>query len=235
MSSSAVAEEFGVSEMTIRRDLHQLHLDGSARRVPGGASRPTGLLRGAPFEERDRRSGREKAAIAALCAEQLRGVQTVTIDAGTTAAAVAELLDADTTVVTHSVPVIATCTERDDLRLVALGGTYQAETRSFAGPMTRDALARLSIDVAVLSATAIDESGLLCANEFDADIKQAMMAAARRTILVADSTKIGARAAIRFGTMADVDLVITSDAANADARRILDASPAALYASASSA
>jgi DeoR/GlpR family transcriptional regulator of sugar metabolism len=61
----------------------------------------------------------------------------------------------------------------------------------------------------VLSATAVDESGLLCTNELDADTKRAMAAAARQTILVVDSTKVGARAPIRFGTLDSIDVVVT--------------------------
>ena len=112
VSSAALAEEFGVSEMTIRRDLRQLHSEGHARRVTGGASLPAGGQRGASFEERDLSAAAEKAAIAAACAEHLAGVDTVALDAGTTVAGVAALLDPGTTVVSHSMPVLATCTER---------------------------------------------------------------------------------------------------------------------------
>jgi DeoR/GlpR family transcriptional regulator of sugar metabolism len=129
VSSASVAEEFGVSEMTIRRDLRQLHLDGHARRVAGGASLPSGISRGTPFEERDRQASLEKSAIAGLCAELLRGAGTVAFDAGTTAATVAALLDGGVTVVSHSVPVIAVCSDRDDIELIGLGGRYDRTTR----------------------------------------------------------------------------------------------------------
>lgn len=221
VSSASVAEEFGVSEMTIRRDLRQLHLDGHARRVAGGASLPSGVSRGAPFEERDRHASLEKSAIAGLCAELLRGAGTIAFDAGTTAAAAAALLEGGLTVVSHSVPVMAACAERDDIELIGLGGHYERTTRSFSGTSVRDGLDRVSVDVAVLSATAVDESGLLCVNELDADTKRAMAAAARRTILLVDSTKVGARAPIRFGTLDAIDLVVTSTALDDGQRAIL--------------
>ncbi|BDI21467.1 DeoR/GlpR family DNA-binding transcription regulator [Herbiconiux sp. L3-i23] len=230
VSSSAIAEEFGVSEMTIRRDLRQLHLDGAARRVAGGASLPSGVSRGAPFEERDRHAGLEKQVIAARCAELLRGAGTIAIDAGTTAAAVAALLEGPATVVTHSVPVITACTERDDIELIGLGGRYEPSTRSFGGSSVTAVLDRVAIDVAVLSATAVDETGLLCVNEIDAETKRAMAAAARRTILVVDSTKIGGRAPIRFGRLSSIDTVVTSDATGEVERAILAEAPELLYA-----
>ncbi|WP_210480291.1 DeoR/GlpR family DNA-binding transcription regulator [Naasia sp. SYSU D00948] len=229
VSSAALAEELGVSEMTIRRDLRQLHSEGQARRVAGGASLPAGGVRGTSFEERDLSASLEKAAIAAACAERLSGAATIALDAGTTVAGVAALLSPGTTVVTHSMPVLSTCTERDDLSVIGLGGTYQPSTRSFGGQATRDGISRVSIDVAVLSATAVDTTGLLCANDLDAEVKQAMSAAARHRILLVDSGKIGARAPIRFGTLDAIDLVITSATLSAEGRDLLAAAHDVLY------
>ncbi|WP_210508501.1 DeoR/GlpR family DNA-binding transcription regulator [Naasia sp. SYSU D00057] len=232
VSSAALAEEFGVSEMTIRRDLRQLHLEGHARRVTGGASLPTGGVRGATFEERDLSAAAEKAAIAAACAEHLAGAGTVALDAGTTVAGVAALLEPGTTVVSHSLPVLATCAEREDLSLIALGGTYQASTRSFTGQATREGLERVAVDVAVLSATAVDSTGLLCANDLDAEIKRALSAGARRRVLLVDSTKIGARAPIRFGSLSSIDLVITGPGVDEEQRELLSGAAEVRYAAA---
>ncbi|WP_433167072.1 DeoR/GlpR family DNA-binding transcription regulator [Kribbella sp. CA-247076] len=220
ISSAGLALELGVSEMTIRRDLRQLDLDGLARRVTGGASLPT-AGGGEPFDQRDRASTREKRAIAAACSELLADVSTIALDAGTTVAPLAGLVPRGATVVTHSMPVLSTCTARDDVELVALGGTYQSDTRSFTGPATEAGLASLSVDVAVLSATAVDSSGLLCAKPLDASIKQRMAAVAVSTILLVDNRKIGERAPIRFGTLELVDVVVTDSGATAEQRRLL--------------
>lgn len=82
------------------------------------------------------------------------------LDAGTTVAALADLLPGGPTVVTHSVPVIQTCTERGDVELIALAGAYHGATCSFTGPMTRASIADLAVDVAVLSATAAVPAGV---------------------------------------------------------------------------
>ncbi|HEY8590091.1 MAG TPA: DeoR/GlpR family DNA-binding transcription regulator [Naasia sp.] len=231
VSSAALAEEFGVSEMTIRRDLRQLHIEGLARRVAGGASLPLGGARGLPFEERDRSAALEKAALAEACATELGDAETIALDAGTTVAGVAELLQPGTTVVSHSMPVLAAATARDDLVVVGLGGTWSPATRSFTGEAARKGLDRVVVDVAVLSATAVDGSGALCANEFDAETKRAMVAAARRTILLVDSTKIGARAPIRFAPLSSFDLVVTGDDLGDDQRALLAAARSVVYSS----
>jgi DeoR/GlpR family transcriptional regulator of sugar metabolism len=214
VSSVRLAADLGVSEMTIRRDLEQLHMEGLARRVLGGAALPA--TTNETFTERDRAGTAQKHAIAAACASRLGTARTVALDAGTTVAPLAALVPAGLTIVTHSVPVIASCTERDDIDLVAVGGQYQRDTRAFAGPAARAGYGGLLVDVAVLSATAVDRSGLLCTNPLDAEIKRTMAGIAELTILLVDHTKLGRRAPIRVAALRLVDLVITDAGAPAD-------------------
>jgi DeoR/GlpR family transcriptional regulator of sugar metabolism len=207
VSCAQLAGELGVSEMTIRRDIRQLHVDGLARRVVGGARlAEAGRV---PFERRNREGTAEKRAIVAACVPLLHGAMTIALDAGTTVAPLAALIPPGTTVVSHSVPVITACAARDDVELLGLGGIYQPDTRAFAGPTTRAELESLAVDVAVLSATAVDDASVRCASLLDAEIKRAMAASARRTILLVDHAKLGARASIRIGPLSLVDTVIT--------------------------
>ncbi len=221
VSSAQLASELDVSEMTIRRDLRQLDLEGHARRVVGGASLPDWAGQGTPFEERNRVDSVAKQDIAAACAAYLGGVATLALDAGTTVAPLAGLIEPGTTVITHSVPIITVATARDDLNLIALGGSYQNDTRSFAGPITCNTLQALSADVAVLSATGVGASGMLCANTLDAEIKREMAGISARTILLVDHTKFGIRAPIRFGTLDLIDVVFTDSLAPAEHIRML--------------
>jgi DeoR family fructose operon transcriptional repressor len=224
VASASVAAEFGVSEMTIRRDLRQLDLEGLARRVVGGASRTQG---GTAFEDRDATAAAAKRAIAALAAEvvaRLAGPDPViALDAGTTVAPLVGHLPSGTTVVSHSAPVIAACIDRGDLPLIALGGEYQPRTRAFGGSGTRAALETLAVDVAVLSATAVTDSGILCAVDVDADVKRAMATSAAHTVLLADHTKLAARAPIRVGPLDLVELLVTDDRAPAERLRAVRA------------
>lgn len=219
VSSAQASKDLGVSEMTIRRDLRRLDLQGRARRVLGGAR--VGVGAAVPFDQREAASGDAKCAIALACARELAGCVTLVLDAGTTVAPLAGLVAAGVTIVTHSVPVIETCTARGDVDLISLGGLYHADTRSFAGPMARANLMAVSADAVVLSATAVDGSGLLCANALDAELKQSMADIAARSILLVDSSKLGARAPIRFGTLAMIDTVITDSAVTAEQLELL--------------
>ncbi|MDN4613360.1 DeoR/GlpR family DNA-binding transcription regulator [Leifsonia sp. F6_8S_P_1B] len=230
VSSSRVAEELGVSEMTIRRDLRQLEDDGLARRVVGGASLP-GLGHGRPFDERAGTGSAEKRAIAAACLAMLEGAETVALDAGTTVAPLAGMVRPGTTIISHSAPVIQSAIERTDIALIGIGGVYQPETRSFAGAAARRSIGDYAVDVAVLSATAVDRSGILVANALDAELKQELARVARTTILLVDHSKLGARAPIRVGGLDLVDTVLTDAGADPDdVRTLIDAGAAMVVA-----
>ncbi|WP_164984027.1 DeoR/GlpR family DNA-binding transcription regulator [Cellulomonas endophytica] len=213
VSSSGAAAALGVSEMTIRRDLSQLAAEGRVRRVVGGASLVVGAGDGPgrPFDQRRGEATAEKAAVAAAALPLVAGAAVIGLDAGTTVAALARDLPGGMTVVTHSVPVLTLCAGRDDLDVLALGGTYHRATRSLTGPLTRAALADLAVDVAVLSAAAAGPAGLYSADPWDADTKRGMAAIAARVVLLLDSSKIGARAPMRVLGLDEVDVVVVDD------------------------
>src|SRR5690625_2368223 len=208
LSSRHAAAVLEVSEMTIRRDLARLEAEGAVRRVPGGAA-----LAGTPTAENfDRRAEREQApklAIARAAVANLGQVETVALDAGTTVAPAAALLPTGLRVVSHSLPVLTACEDRDDLEVIGLGGTYQHQTRSFGGPQTRRAAEELAVDVALLSAVAIGDDGFYCTVAWEAEMKQVLHARARRTLVLADHTKACLQAPLRFLPWAEVDTVVT--------------------------
>jgi DeoR family fructose operon transcriptional repressor len=215
VSSPEVALALGVSEMTIRRDLRQLSAQGLVNRVAGGASLPLPAT-GTPFEQRRDAATAEKRAVARAAVPLIPSDAVVALDAGTTVAALAGLLPGGLTVVTHSVPVIQTCTERADVELIALGGAYHGPTLSFTGPLTRNSLENLAVDVAVLSATAAGPAGVYSANASDADTKRAMARIAGRVVLLLDHSKLNRRAPMRFMDLSAVDVLVIDAGADAE-------------------
>jgi DeoR family fructose operon transcriptional repressor len=221
VSSADVAAELEVSEMTIRRDLRRLADEGLARRVPGGASLPGATTTGEPFEVRSSEAAAEKRQIARAAATLLDGASSVALDAGTTVAATVEFLPEGISVISHSMPVIAACTAAKSPELMALGGFYEPTTRSFTGPSTWRAAGEQAIDVAVLSCTAIDASGAWSTNPVDAEIKRALVGAARRVVVLADRHKVGRRSRARFAVPDDINVLVTD--APTDELRLLRA------------
>lgn len=223
VSSLVAAEQFGVSDMTIRRDLRELAAQGLLRRVPGGASAvvpPPGL----PFADRHAEAASEKAAVAFAAVGLLAGAGVVALDAGTAVTALAALMPAGLTVITHSVPALTACTARDDLDVIALGGWYQRRTQSFTGPLTRAALGELAVHVAVLSATAVTPAGAFCANAEDAETKRAMASVADRVVLLLDHGKLRESAPMRILGLDAIDAVVVDSGATDEQLGMLRAS-----------
>jgi DeoR family fructose operon transcriptional repressor len=208
VGSAEVAAELGVSEMTIRRDLQRLADDGIARRVPGGASLP-GVRTAETFEIRSGSARSVKRGLAKAAVGLLGDAGTVALDAGTTVAELADLLPEGVGVVSHSLPVVTACAAAGGREVVALGGFYEPSTRSFTGPTTWNAVRELTVDVAVLSCTALDDRGVYSASPVDAEIKRALIEVADRVVVLADRDKVGGRAAVRFASPESVDVVVT--------------------------
>ncbi len=205
VSSAVAAARLGVSEMTVRRDLRMLEERGLVRRVAGGA---TTASTGAPFENRSAVGAAQKRAIAELAAEEASTARTIALDAGTTVAATLPLLP-EATIVTHSQPVIDELARSASPRLIAAGGHYQPDTRSFAGPLTEQLLRGVRCDLALLSATAVGVDGLWGANALDAAIKRVLAEQSTRVVLLADAGKLGASAPVRIMGIEAIDVLIT--------------------------
>lgn len=221
-SVADLAETFSVTEMTIRRDVRLLADQGLVRRVHGGASRVDPPL-GTPFEERQAARAAQKTAVATVAASLLEPGTVVAFDSGTTVAEVpAHLSDGlALTVVTHSVPVMAALAHRGDLTVIGLGGQLNPGTHSFAGPTTRAAVAELTLDTLLLSASGVSAEGLHCATPHDADIKQALMARAAVVILLVDSGKVGVAAAVRVAPLTAVDILVADVDLTDDQERLI--------------
>lgn len=197
--------------MTIRRDLQLLARDGKVLRVAGGAALPAVIADAEPFDQRSNVGVREKQALAreAMQLPALHSARSLALDAGTTVAQLAPHLPAQVLVATHSVPLLSACAERGDLELIGLGGAYQPATRSFGGPATRSGIEQLAVDAAVLSAVAVSDTGLFCANPLDAETKGLLIQAAKIVVVLADHSKMNATAPLRFATWDQVDVLVT--------------------------
>lgn len=214
-----LAEETGCSEMTIRRDLDQLADQGVLRRVRGGAV--SLLLRGEamPFPVREHEAAEVKQRIAAEVASLLSDGEAVILDSGTTTLAVARaLVRRRLTVVPLDLHSTNALSGAPGVRLLIPGGQTEPGTLSFTGPLTENALRSLRVDTAVLGVCGLSaEHGLTAHDLPEVPVKQAAIAAARRTIAVCDAAKFGRTGLGRVCPITDLDMVITDRTAPPDA------------------
>lgn len=222
-----LVRELGVSESTIRRDLDALEDQGSAKRTHGGVLYAGGMPRLAEFDERQPANWAAKRAIASQAADRIGDGETVLLDGGTTTYEVARLLvGRSLQVVTNSLPVANLFASESRSDLVLLGGYVSPRTGVCLGPYANELLGRLHVTTTVLSAAGIDEEGLFNAHLLLAETEQAMLRAAGRVMVVADSSKFGRKSLTLVAPLSDIDVVVSDDGLAAEWRsRIAAAGP----------
>lgn len=206
-----LAGEFGVSIMTVHRDLDELESRGFLRKVRGGAtSAPTRTFHG-DLAHRMQAQAREKQVLAEYVVRtEISPGQVVVLDDSTTSLALARLLPerAPLTVVTHFLPVIRELADQPGIDLIGLGGRYVPAYDSFLGQATAAAAADLQADVLIMSSTAVTD-GVCYIQSLDTVItRRALIAASARTVAMVDHTKFGRRALHRLVDMAELDRVV---------------------------
>ncbi|WP_136056018.1 DeoR/GlpR family DNA-binding transcription regulator [Microbacterium sp. K24] len=207
-----LAELTGASTITIRRDLTELAEQGALRRNHGGAEAAS--KRGAefPFGLRLSEEPNAKSALADAAAQLVLPGQSILIDNGTTALAIARRLAGfGVTALALSLHAAAALAERPGNEVIVPGGAVDPDDLSFTGVDAVDAVRSMRFDVAFLGACSADPThGLTVSKLADARIKRAALASSARVILVATAEKFTRTSAHRFGSFADLDTVVTS-------------------------
>lgn len=208
---SALAKDFKVTEETVRRDLEKLESEGLIRRSYGGAMLADHTNEDISYAKRSSINGDAKRAVAQKAAGLLQDGDTIMVDASTTCYALLQELKGkrDLTVITNSTRLTSDFSATD-FTLVSTGGTLRQNSCALTGPMAIHALSSYYVDYAILSCKAIDfEKGLTESNDSEAAIKRLMMAHAKETILLADSSKFNRVAFVKFADLADISRLVT--------------------------
>jgi len=203
-----LAEDFGVSEMTIRRDLDELETLGVARRVRGGAI----ALGPEPFAQRHRHNARAKARIAEKLHPLIPTTGTVALDASTTIYRLAASLEIarDLVVVTNGLDTFHALVGKPGITASLSGGAQEPRTGSLVGPMAVRAAEGFLYDAFVCSAAALDHDvGSSEASLAESEVKRAFSQTSTRIILAVDHSKLGTRAQARMFDLEHLDLLVT--------------------------
>jgi DeoR/GlpR family transcriptional regulator of sugar metabolism len=192
--SVALAEGFGVSEDTIRRDLRELAADGRLKRVHGGAL-PLSRAAGASLAERGQADVAEKRALAAAGARLVSDGQTILVDGGTTNLLLAQALPQDlaATVITTSPAVALALAGRPRLEVVLPGGRLLPGTGTLVGPDTVATLRAVRADLCFLGVCSLDtEAGITCTEREETFVKRALIEGAGEVAALATADKLEA-------------------------------------------
>lgn len=228
VSVTELAEEFAVTTETVRRDLGALERLGLLRRVHGGAVPAASLsAMESRLDERDVTHAREKERIAVAAARFLPDDGgTIAIDAGSTTARLVSFIPPDRrlTAFTHGVPIAAKLAPLPGVELHLLPGRVRPTTQAAVGSLTIQVLQRLRVDVVFLGTNGVTEAhGMSTPDSEEAAVKRALVRAARRVVVLADSTKLGREATMSFAALDDVDVLVTDAEPTAVPARVLAA------------
>lgn len=208
----ALSNDLTVTSETIRRDLTVLERAGVLRRVHGGAIPVERLGFEPALAARNTVMTAEKERIAKAAVVHVPEEGSILIDAGSTTGRFAEVLPADRelTVVVNSPPLASLLALRPSFTVIMLGGRVRGRTMATVDELGLAPLSQLRIDVAFIATNGISlECGLTTPDPAEAMVKRAMIASARRVVLLADHTKVGNDYLARFGSLDDVDLLVT--------------------------
>ena len=209
VNASVLAEEFQVTEDAIRRDLRKLAAEGKCKRVYGGALPMS--PQGGSIEHRLLNAPQEKRALALAALALLDGTSTVFLDSSSTNLALAREMpiDRSLTVATNSISIAAALFERQNLKVIMLGGEIDREAGAAIGPSAIREAERFSFDLCFLGACAASVSlGLGAFQLADAEFKRTLIASSERVAALITLDKIETRAPFQVTALGSVDHVV---------------------------
>jgi DeoR family glycerol-3-phosphate regulon repressor len=206
-----LAERFGVTRQTIRRDLSELCDARVLTRVHGGAMLASGVAN-VGYEARSVLAGPQKTEIGRLCAEAIPDDCSLFINIGTTTEAVARALSGhrNLLVITNNLNVANTLAKNPHCEVIVAGGVLRRSDGGLVGEATVDFIRQFKVDYAIVGASAIDADGALLDYDFrEVRVAQAIISNARRTFLVADATKFTRSAPVRIAKITELTALYT--------------------------
>ena len=206
-----LAEEFGVTEETVRRDLEKLERQNLLHRSYGGAVIAEATSEDISFVRRSGQNQASKLQIAETAYALIHEGDTIMVDSSTTCQTLLNRLarKQDITVITNSIRLMYDF-RASNFRMICSGGNFRASSCSLTGPAATRMLALYHADYTIISCKALDlERGLMESNDSESEVKEVMMRQARQVILLADHSKFDKTALVRFGDIGTLSCIVT--------------------------
>jgi DeoR/GlpR family transcriptional regulator of sugar metabolism len=210
--ATELAEKLNITAITIRRDLARLEAEGLCIRKRGGAVRSSqSVTLELPYQVKQNSCIAEKKRIAAEAVKLVIPGSTIILDSGSTTYALALLLSQKRiTVVTNDLQIAVKLAANPNINLICTGGVAKANVFSLHGAQVESFIRSLRVDITFLAADAIHADGTVAnVNLEEALLKQALIQAADRVVLLADSSKFNKTGFAKVCNLADLEMIIT--------------------------
>ncbi|MFL9930231.1 DeoR/GlpR family DNA-binding transcription regulator [Paraburkholderia sp. RL18-103-BIB-C] len=218
VKSIDLANSFGVSEETIRRDFKFLEGLGKLRRVHGGAILPR-LNEEQPLQVRNRIKTQAKVALAACATQLVQDGMAVFLDTGTTTLALAQRLTefSKLRVVTNSLDIAQLIAHHSDNDVVVTPGDLRRNDNALIGPHTLQFARQFHYDIAFMGIGGIDlELGLMDYEESEALLRRTLVRHCVRSVILADDGKFGHRTFVNTLPFSAISTLVTNRALSND-------------------
>lgn len=208
---SDLAARLSVSLETIRRDIKPMADDGSILRMHGSIALPT-IVGEAPFEKRMRENSGAKKAIAAAVARTIKDGDSIMLDTGTTTSFLARelLTHRRLTVVTNSSDIARTLAIVNDNKVYMAGGELRSDNGAAFGISAIEFVSRFSVTHAIISAGAVDASGIMDFDLEEAEFARMVLSRGKRRLLVTDHSKFGRQGLVQVCDFSGIMEIATS-------------------------
>ena len=208
----ALAERFGVTLQTVRRDVKLLSDAGLLARFHGGVRLPASTTENIAYRARQQLNEDAKRRIARAVARQVPDGCSLILNIGTTTEAIArELLGHHgLRVITNNLNVAAILSDNTDCELIVAGGLVRSRDRGITGEATVEFIAQFRVDIGLIGISGIEADGTL--RDFDyreVKVAQAIIRASRQVWLAADHSKFNRPAMVEVGRLDQVDSLFT--------------------------
>lgn len=223
VKSTDLCEILDISRETVRRDLEELNAQGLIRRIHGGAMRiqPQQAVDSpyTAFADRKKTNLQAKEAIAKAAVQHIRDGQAIALDSGTTSVALAREIKnrfRSLTVVTNSLAVARVLANSPSVTLLMTGGVYRADEDAFVSDYATLIFSKLNVDLFFLTVSGVSvERGVTYQRMDEILVQNAMLAAAEKVIVIADSSKLGTNSLVTMCGIEQVSAIITDSSAPA--------------------
>jgi DeoR family glycerol-3-phosphate regulon repressor len=219
-----LANQFNVTQQTIRRDLKELDNENKIQRYHGGAGLNSSTLN-TSYSNRKVSFLKEKQQIAKEVAKAIPDNASLFINIGTTTEAIAQALlnHHNLTIITNNLHVASILSTKDDFKIIIAGGVVRNRDGGVMGEATIDFVSQFKVDYAIIGISGIDNSGDLLDFDYqEVRVSKAIIENSRNIFLAADHSKFGRDAMTRLGNIAEVHHVFTSTTPSDSIQTILN-------------
>ncbi len=212
ISVDAMAERFGVTLQTVRRDISALADAGLVARFHGGARMPGSTTENLAYRQRQQLNEGAKQRIARAVAKAVPAGCSLIVNIGTTAEAIAQALlqHQGLRVITNNLNVAAILSGNPDCEVIVAGGVVRGRDRGIVGEAAVDFIRQFKVDIGLIGISAIEADGSL--RDFDyreVKVAQAILAHSRQVWLAADHSKFNRPAMVELARLDQIDRLFT--------------------------